>query len=217
MYTLGEAIFNLSFGQKILTQKAVVLDTSAFQAVLGTDFLQKPRFGGLLTQPPPCKLLVDGEMFPLEDSTSAPTCHRLFRLFKKESYFLVPNLRDDALGKLEIPPRCVHHWHVRQPPKLSRTLVPHPGKLGVEIQVEFPTEKCWGCPMGESSIFPTFQSPHQTLPRTVQNGFGDTGLERPILVTTFGKRFRGNSGNPLRTPWNTRVSFVDTTMIHVGQ
>ena len=56
---LGEATLLLSFGSKAVAQKAVVIDTSAFQAVLGTDFLSNPRVGGLITQPPPTRPLVD--------------------------------------------------------------------------------------------------------------------------------------------------------------
>ena len=38
IYSLGDTILHLTFGEKIITQKAVVIDTNAFQAVLGTDF-----------------------------------------------------------------------------------------------------------------------------------------------------------------------------------
>ena len=59
IYCLGEATLLLSFGSKAVAQKAVVIDTSAFQAVLGTDFLSNPRVGGLITQPPPTSPFVD--------------------------------------------------------------------------------------------------------------------------------------------------------------
>ena len=51
IYSLGETTLVLSFGNKAIQQKAVVIDTAAFQAVLGTDFLSNPRVGGLITQP----------------------------------------------------------------------------------------------------------------------------------------------------------------------
>ena len=46
IYSLGETTLCLTFGAKTIQQKAVVIETSAFQAVLGTDFLSNPRVGG---------------------------------------------------------------------------------------------------------------------------------------------------------------------------
>lgn len=77
--------------------------TNAFQAVLGTDFLTNPRVGGLLTQPPPTRLLVDGEAFSVEPSSSSPQCHRIYRMFKKESYALTTEIRNEVLQLLEVP------------------------------------------------------------------------------------------------------------------
>ena len=83
IYSLGETTLVLSFGNKAIQQKAVVIDTAAFQAVLGTDFLSNPRVGGLITQPPPTRLLVDGEPFVLQESMASSNIHRVYRLFKK--------------------------------------------------------------------------------------------------------------------------------------
>ena len=102
IYTLGETNLQLQFGTKSITQKAVVIDTAAFQAVLGTDFLSNPRVGGLITQPPPTRLLVDGEPIILQESGGS-NIHRVYRLFKKESYSLEEKLREKALQELEVP------------------------------------------------------------------------------------------------------------------
>ena len=102
IFSLGEADLKIDFGQKTIVQRALVIDTSAFQAVLGMDFLSNSRVGGLITQPPPGKLLFDGELFPLMEIKCPQACKRLFRIFKKESYALTQQLRDDILDKLEI-------------------------------------------------------------------------------------------------------------------
>ena len=51
--TLGTTIMTMKFDQTLFEQKAQVLDTCAFEAILGLDFLSgNPRCGGVLTQPP---------------------------------------------------------------------------------------------------------------------------------------------------------------------
>ena len=53
IFSDGMAILTLNFQGMPLYQKALVVQTDAFQAVLGTDILTNPRVGGILTQPPP--------------------------------------------------------------------------------------------------------------------------------------------------------------------
>ena len=101
IFSEGTAELTLQFSDTILKQTALVVPTTAFQAVLGMDFLSNPRVGGLLTQPPPCKLLVDGSLIPLKE-TGASQIHRLFRLFKKESYSLISDVRSEVLQKLGV-------------------------------------------------------------------------------------------------------------------
>ena len=107
LYTLGSTILTLRFDDKIFEQSAEVLDTNAFDAVLGLDFLSgNPRCGGILTQPPPEKLLFDGKLFPLKSTQTSSTNFQVFRIqriFKKESYTLVEQVKDEALKRLEIP------------------------------------------------------------------------------------------------------------------
>ena len=66
-FTLGTTTLVLTFGDKVIEHEAHVLNTTAFQAVLGMDFLQGPRCTGILTYPTPPKLLIDGELFPLNE------------------------------------------------------------------------------------------------------------------------------------------------------
>ena len=52
-FTLGTTEILVDLGDTIFKQKAHVLDTGAFEAFLGLDFLSgNPRCGGVLTQPP---------------------------------------------------------------------------------------------------------------------------------------------------------------------
>ena len=103
IFSDGMAVLTLNFGGTPLCQKALVVQTDAFQAVLGTDFLTNPRVGGILTQPPPVRLLIDGKTINLENTTpTSQKMHRIFRLFKKESYTLIKELRLSALAKLDV-------------------------------------------------------------------------------------------------------------------
>ena len=106
VFSEGCAELSLSFGDIQLQQSALVVPTTAFQAVLGMDFLSSPRVGGLLTQPPPCRLLVDGQTFPLSEH-KASHIHRIYRLFKRESYTLVEDVREEVLRKLDVDPSLI--------------------------------------------------------------------------------------------------------------
>ncbi len=99
---MGTFEVRLQFEKSIFLLKAVVVETNAFDAALGTDFTENEHFGGLVTQP--TRLLIDGQEIPLsDDSSGKPRNYRLFRLFKTESYSLTKNLRDQVLKDLEVP------------------------------------------------------------------------------------------------------------------
>ena len=66
IFTLGTTEMVLVLGEKTLKQKVHVLETDAFQAVLGTDFLSGPRCSGIITYPHPPKIIVDGEQVTLK-------------------------------------------------------------------------------------------------------------------------------------------------------
>ena len=49
VFSEGQAVLSLQFGDCKLEQTALVVPTSAFEAVLGMEFLTNPKVGGLLT------------------------------------------------------------------------------------------------------------------------------------------------------------------------
>lgn len=103
IFTLGEAEMVLKLGEKAIPLKAQVLDTDAFQAVLGMDFLQGPRCTGIITFPSPPKLMLDGELYPLmEHKSQKGVFSHVFRIFKKESYTLIHDVKSKALTDLAI-------------------------------------------------------------------------------------------------------------------
>jgi hypothetical protein len=107
-YTLGETEIILRLGEKEFSQKAQVLETDAFEAILGLDFLTgKPRCRGILTYPPPQKLIFDGEEIILsnfsgEKSKMKPNCFHIHREFKTEAYTLIPEVKASALQNLSL-------------------------------------------------------------------------------------------------------------------
>ena len=103
LFTLGTTNLVVKFGDKMITQKAHVLETTAFQAVLGMDFLTGPRCTGIITSPSPPKLVIDGELYPVKQNNQNCAAHRLFRIFNKESYTLKKDLRDSVLQELQVP------------------------------------------------------------------------------------------------------------------
>ena len=106
IYSFGNADLLLQFGPKVFQLSAVVVETNAFQAVLGTDFTESEHFGGLLTRPP--RVLIDGQEFCLQDCPDTkPEIRRLFRLFKTESYSLTQSLRKDVLTSLDLSPNSI--------------------------------------------------------------------------------------------------------------
>ena len=85
IYTLGTTEIILVLGEKAIKHKMHVLETSAFQAVLGMDFPNGPRCTGIVTFPNPLKIIVDGEQVPLRTKRGGNLTHGLFRIFKKEA------------------------------------------------------------------------------------------------------------------------------------
>ena len=100
-FTLGTTDLVLQFGNKVFTHKAYVLDTNAFEAVLGMDFLSSPRCTGIVTFPSPPKLMVDGELFILQEMPSAST-QKLCRIYKTEAYTLVKDVKKNVLEDLGV-------------------------------------------------------------------------------------------------------------------
>ena len=102
IYSLGNANIQLQFGPKILQVDAVVVETSAFEAVLGTDFTESEHFGGLLTRT--SRVIIDGQEFLVKDCLETKAeIKRIFRMFKTESYSLTPAIRRDVFQELGVP------------------------------------------------------------------------------------------------------------------
>ena len=98
IFSLGTANLKFQLGTRRFDQMAQVVETDAFQALLGTDFMEgNEHFGGFLTRPP--RLIIDNEEVPCQDSTELFTLQKLMR-FSHESYHLVPKLREQILSSL---------------------------------------------------------------------------------------------------------------------
>ena len=104
VFTLGSTLMTMRFDDTLFEQKVQVMETSAFDAVLGLDFLSgNKRCGGILTQPQPEKLLFDGKLFPLKQAkVDGNKVYRIFRAFKRESYTLTDDIKSDALQTLGV-------------------------------------------------------------------------------------------------------------------
>jgi hypothetical protein len=125
IYSLGSADLILQFGSKVLKLNAVVVDTTAFSAVLGTDFTESESFGRLLTRPP--RIIIDGEEFPISSSEGGHMeIKRIFRLFRTESYTLVENIKSKVLRELGISRRSIfidmfaNHANFQEPLYLTK-------------------------------------------------------------------------------------------------
>ena len=109
LFTLGTTDMVLKFGDKVIEHTAYVLDTTAFEAVLGMDFLSSPRCTGIITYPAPPKLLIDGATFVLRDMPSSRlnSAQKICRVFKTESYTLVEDVKSRALRELCVSRRQI--------------------------------------------------------------------------------------------------------------
>jgi hypothetical protein len=100
IFSLGTTSVPISLGKFSVQQSMMVLETSAFDAVLGMDFLNSPDINGLLFRPP--RLVARDEMIPLTESPVSSAFSPLLRLFHSESYTLVSSLRSQALKDLNV-------------------------------------------------------------------------------------------------------------------
>ena len=83
-------------GNLQLRQKCFVIPTDAFALILGMDFVRRYVQGILLE---PDRLVVSGQEFPLNIGSE-----EVFRVFKTESYQLLPKLKEQAIRELSISP-----------------------------------------------------------------------------------------------------------------
>ena len=79
VFSLGTPTPNFSLGPRSFQHPVQVLETDAFEALLGTDFMDlNQHFGGLLVRP--ARLVIDGEEVPITDSTAVFSLHKVLRL-----------------------------------------------------------------------------------------------------------------------------------------
>jgi hypothetical protein len=97
IYSLGTTTLEVPLGRNIIPQTMMVLETDAFDCVLGMDFLNQPGVQGLMFRP--ARIVVnDDEVELREDSGSS--LNYMFRMFHTESYKLSPEYRHNAIEKL---------------------------------------------------------------------------------------------------------------------
>lgn len=97
VFSKGQAELEVNLGRHHLLQKVLVLDTDAFDCLLGMDFLQRDPVQGILFRP--ARLVVQGDEYPLKEE-SGTVLNRLFRVFQTEAYQLLPVHRNSAIAKL---------------------------------------------------------------------------------------------------------------------
>ena len=101
VYSQGSTELQVQLGRHNLTQRVMVLDTTAFECVLGMDFMNHPLVNGILLKP--ARLVVDNEMIPLrEENHTGRLVNTLFRIYKTEAFQLIPDVRKRALQELGI-------------------------------------------------------------------------------------------------------------------
>ena len=108
MDTLGTTEIEMDFRGRKVFQTAYVLNTNAFEAILGLDFLATPPCRGLLTEPKPCRLSYDGMEIPLKQwrhfNPSAYSLFKVTKVFRSESYTLITPIRIQCLPELGVNP-----------------------------------------------------------------------------------------------------------------
>ena len=93
IWSEGRTNLSLRLGPRTVNHSVLVLDTNAFEAVLGMDFLQQENVDGVLFHPG--RLIVGGCEVPLRE-ISDDRLNVVLR-FKTESYTLHPEIRKKIL------------------------------------------------------------------------------------------------------------------------
>jgi len=95
--SLGTTNLEVDLEECKLLQKVHVVDSNAFECVLGTDFLRSGPVNGFLVNPP--RLVVENKTIPMREEP----CNKvagLFRVFETENYKLREDVRE----------RSLHNW-----------------------------------------------------------------------------------------------------------
>ena len=102
--SLGTTNVEVDLGECKLLQKVHVVDTNAFQCVLGTDFLRSGPVNGFLVNPP--RLVVENKTIPMREEPSH-TVAGIFRVFVTENYKLREDVRERSLAQIGVKPQNV--------------------------------------------------------------------------------------------------------------
>ena len=102
IHSMGSTEVEVDLGSVKCMQKCQVIDTSAFDCVLGTDFLHSGPVNGLLLKP--ARLIVNNKEFPLRESGNQPQVHRLSGMFSTDDYKLRSDLRQIAISEMHLQP-----------------------------------------------------------------------------------------------------------------
>ena len=233
LYTLGTTNVDFCLGNHHFTQKAHVVETSAFEAILGTDFMEtNQKFEGFLVRPP--RLLIQGEEIPCSDHSPIFTVQKLFRMFVTESYTLEPTLRESAMRQLDVPPNSVtldlfaSHSNHQEAKYLTRKnsawnydwskIAEHPEKASATPQPtlwanppfsklpEVVTKACLE-PTRMILVHPDWEDNYWSpLLNEITVHRAQIPSGTPVYLTERTKK-------PLPAPlWNTQVSLLDTTV-----
>ena len=100
VYSHGSVDVEVNVGRHAIPVRMLVLETTAFDAVLGMDFLDHPMVNGILFKP--ARRVIEDEMIPLREDRQQARVGAMFRIFNTESYKLIPSVRRNALRELGV-------------------------------------------------------------------------------------------------------------------
>ena len=98
-WTEGSTEVEVMLGKRRIKQRVLVMETEAFELVLGMDFLGHDLVEGILFRPW-ARIVVGGEEYPLEEVREEMTLLR--RIYHTESYKLDEEIRKQGLQDLNI-------------------------------------------------------------------------------------------------------------------
>lgn len=103
IYSLGTTEVQVSLGvDTTLTQRCHVVETNAFDCVLGLDFMHSQPVNGLLLKPP--RLIVNNQEYLLREDSQIFSVQHCFRMYQTEDYKLRVSVRDQVLLKFSLRP-----------------------------------------------------------------------------------------------------------------
>ena len=174
IHSMGSTEVEVDLGSVKCMQICQVLDTNAFDCVLGTDFLHSGPVNGLLLKP--ARLIVNNKEFSLRESGNQPQVHRLSGMFSTDDYkFAVRFETNRKFGKasptigLRARSLCISRKHPRTIFLLQR-------EFSMEIQLEITRTQQLKNSVVQPAIYPHRTVPHKSCPRQMSHGHRDSRL-----------------------------------------